>query len=114
MSTLAERVKKWGDELNQQWLEKGIEQGIERGERRLVYRLADQRFGPGIAKELIPLVEELSGTDRIATVAGMVLECDTAEEFLERARDVCKEQRRCRRRDSRGRPDMRTSPGALQ
>ena len=31
MSTLAERVKKWGDELNQQWLEKGIEQGIERG-----------------------------------------------------------------------------------
>jgi len=30
MSTLAERVKQWGDELNRRWLEKGIEQGIER------------------------------------------------------------------------------------
>ena len=25
MSTLAERVKQWGDELNREWLEEGIE-----------------------------------------------------------------------------------------
>ena len=44
MTTLIERSRKWGEELNRQWLEKGITQGIERGrvegERELVQRLA--------------------------------------------------------------------------
>jgi hypothetical protein len=39
MSTLAERVKRWGDELNQEWLAKGLEQGLE-PERGLVRGLA--------------------------------------------------------------------------
>ena len=90
MATLAERVRKWGDELNQQWLEKGIgkgiEQGRQQGERQLVFRLAAHRFGPGIAEQLAPLLDQLSDPDRIAAVATMVLECETAEEFIARAR----------------------------
>ncbi len=80
MSTLAERVRKWGDELNQQWLEKG--------ERQMVYRLATHRFGPGIAEQLSPLLDELSDSDRIAAVATMVLECESGEEFIARAREA--------------------------
>ena len=92
VSTLAERVRKWGDELNQQWLEKGIERGrekgIEQGERLLVYRLAAHRFGSGIAEQLGPLLDELSDPERIAAVATMVLECESGEEFIARAREV--------------------------
>ena len=80
MSTLAERVRKWGDELNQQWLEKG--------ERQMVHRLAAHRFGPGIAEQLGPLLDELSGPDRIAAVATMVFECESGEEFIAQAREV--------------------------
>ena len=84
MSTLAERVREWGDELNQQWLEKGI----EKGERQMVYRLAAHRFGPGIAEQLSPLLDELSDQGRIAAVATMVLECESGEEFIAQAREV--------------------------
>ncbi len=97
MSTLAERVKQWGDELNRQWLEKGIEQGflrgVERGRREeverqrpLVRRLAVRRFGPGIAESLGPLLDQVSDPDRIAAIAAGVLECETADEFLDWAR----------------------------
>ena len=92
VATLAERVRKWGDELNQQWLEKGIEKGIEQGreqgERQMVFRLAAHRFGPGIAGQLAPLLDKLSDPERIAAVATMVLECETAEEFIARAREA--------------------------
>ena len=88
VATLAERVRKWGDELNQQWLEKGIEQGREQGERQMVFRLAAHRFGPGIAGQLAPLLDKLSDPERIAAVATMVLECETAEEFIARAREA--------------------------
>ena len=96
VATLAERVRKWGDELNQQWIEKGIEKGIERGieqgrqqgERQMVFRLAAHRFGPGIAEQLAPLLDQLSDPDRIAAVATMVLECENAEEFIARAREA--------------------------
>lgn len=80
MSTLAERVRKWGDELNQQWLEKG--------ERQMVSRLAARRFGPGIAEQLSPLLDKLSDPDSIAAVATMVFECENGEDFIARAREV--------------------------
>ena len=91
-SVLAERVRKWGDELNQQWLEKGIRQGrregIRQGRRegvRLILRLAARRFGPPVADRLAPLLNELSDPGRIAAVADAVIECETAEDLLARA-----------------------------
>jgi len=45
MTTLIDRARKWGEERDQQWLEKGIEQGKEQGERDLAGRLVADRFG---------------------------------------------------------------------
>lgn len=91
MSTLAEKVRKWGDELNQQWLEKGIEQGIERGrregierEKALVRRLAVRRFGAATASKIIPLLDQISDSERITAIADAVIEAETSEEFIAR------------------------------
>ena len=92
MATLLERVQKWGEEERRQWLKQGLERGLERGridgERDLVRRLASRRYGPEAADQLVPVLEELSDPERIAAVAASVLECETAEEFILRAREV--------------------------
>lgn len=91
MSTLAEKVRKWGDELNQQWLEKGIEQGIERGrregierEKALVRRLAVRRFGAATARKSVPLLDQISDSERLNAIADAVIEAETSEEFIAR------------------------------
>lgn len=86
MSTLAERVKKWGDDLNQAWLEKGIEQG-RREARELLYRQVVRRFGTATAKQLMPLLAEVSDPDRIAAIADGVVECRTGDEFIARVKE---------------------------
>ena len=95
MTTLIERSRKWGEELNRQWLEKGITQGIERGrvegERELVQRLAVRRFGPDATEQFVVVLDAISDPERIATIADAVLECETAEEFMARAREVAGE-----------------------
>ena len=95
MTTLIERSRKWGEELNRQWLEKGIERGIERGriqgERELVQRLVTRRFGRDAAEQFVLVLEAISDPARIAVVADAVLECETAEEFMARAREVAGE-----------------------
>ena len=109
---MIERAWKWGEELNQQWLEKGIEQGrregvergrlegielgiphgVERGrlegERSLVYRLVTRRFGAAAAVHFVPVLNRLSDPERIAAIADAVLECETTEECLTRARET--------------------------
>ena len=82
MTTLIERSRKWGEELNRQWLEKGR---ID-GERELVYRLVTRRFGQRTARQLVPVLDTLADPERIAAVAEAVLECETAEQFIVRAR----------------------------
>ena len=87
MTTLIERVRKWGEERDQQWLEKGVEQGRLEGERELVYRLVTRRFGAGAAERLVPILDGVLDSERIAVVADAVLECEMAEEFIARARE---------------------------
>ena len=91
MSTLMERARKWGEERDQLWLQKGIEEGIERErlasiqrERELVLRQVTRRFGPGTAERLRPMLERISEQEDIARVADAVVECESAEEFLRR------------------------------
>ena len=104
MTTLIERARQWGEELNQHWLEKGIEEGIEKGiekgieeglergraegERALVYRLVARRFGPGAAEQLVPVLDAITDPELIAGVADAVVECRTAAEFIGRVKEV--------------------------
>jgi len=92
MTTLIERARQWGEELNQHWLEKGIEEGLERGrlegERALVYRLVTRRFGPGATEQLVPVLDAITDPELIAGVADAVVECRTEEEFVGRAREL--------------------------
>ena len=90
MSTLIERARKWGEERDQLWLQKGIEQERQasmRRERELVHRLVSRRFGPGTAEQLMQVLERISDPEGIVLVAEAVVECQTAEEFLERVRE---------------------------
>ncbi len=106
MTTLIERAKKWGEERDQLWLQKGLEQGLEKGreegrqrgreegleaglerERRLMHRQVGRRFGAVTADRILPVLEGISDPEGIALVADAVIECRTAEEFIERVGD---------------------------
>ena len=91
MSTLMERARKWGEERDQLWLQKGIERerqaSIQR-ERELVLGQVTRRFGPGTAERLRPMLERISDQEDIALVADAVIECETAEEFLGRVQEA--------------------------
>ena len=91
--TLIERARKWGEERDQLWLQKGIEKGIERGiererqasiqrERELVFRQVSRRFGPSTAEQLQPMLARICSPEDIVAVADAVIECETAEDFL--------------------------------
>ncbi len=87
VTTLLDRARQWGEERDQQWLQKGIDQerraSIQR-ERELVHRQVARRFGPATAEQLLPLLDQLSEPEAFVTIADAVIECETAEEFLKR------------------------------
>jgi len=84
MTTLVERARKWGQERDQRWLERGRLEG----ERDLVLRMVTRRFGPGAADDLAPVLEGVSNPDRIAAIAARVFECETAEELVAWAQEA--------------------------
>ncbi len=110
MTTLVERMRLWGDELNREWLEKGREQGHEKGfakgleqglgqgleqglelgrldgERAMVLRMVTRRFGAEAAEDLAPVLARISDPECLAAIAARVLECGAAEELVEWAR----------------------------
>lgn len=96
MTTLIERARQWGEERDQEWLQKGMrkgmEKGIERGrtegERELARRLARDRFGPRAAQELSRVLDELPATTEVPGIVKLIFECETAEEFLRRMREA--------------------------
>ena len=90
MTTLIERARQWGEELNQEWLERGLEKGrVEgrlEGERELVRRLVARRFGQGAAEDFVPVLASISDSDRLAAIAAEVFTCETAGELVKWAR----------------------------
>ncbi len=86
--TLIERVRTWREEDRRQWLKEGVERGRIEGERELVRRLISRRFGPATADRLVPVLDPLSDPERIAAIADAVIECETVDELIARAREV--------------------------
>ena len=95
MSTLIERARKWGEERDQLWLQKGIERGIKRERQASIQRERELVAPAGSAagsvpappSELMPVLERISDPEGIALVADAVVECESAEEFLKRVRE---------------------------
>ena len=92
--TLIERARKWGEERDQLWLQKGIQKGIETGIEKGIERGIERERQASIQRErelvhrmqLLPMLARLSDQEDIALVADAVIECETAEEFLRRVR----------------------------
>lgn len=78
--TLIDRVRKWREE--------DVERGRIEGERELVRRLVSRRFGPATADRLVPVLDPLSDPERIAAIADAVIQCETVDELIARAREV--------------------------
>ena len=64
------------------------ERGRAEGERALARRLARDRFGPGAARELSHVLDDLPEAAEVPHIVKLIFECETAEEFLERVREA--------------------------
>ena len=62
------------------------QQGIEVGQVRVLRHLAARKFGRQTADELARLLGRTPDGDRIDRVAGAIMDCDGADEFLARVR----------------------------
>lgn len=82
MSMLIERARRWGEDLNQEWLEKGRLEG----EREMVRRLVARKFGEEAAEDFVPALAGISDSDRLAAIAAEVFTCKTALELVKRTR----------------------------
>ena len=95
---LEENMREW----TREWLEQGraqgieqgraqgIEQGIEQGrdeERALLCRQAARKFDAAAAEELAAALAGVTDPDRLGRVGDWIIECATAEDLLDRARD---------------------------
>ena len=86
ITELVERVHRSLDELVEKGMRQGVEQAIRQGRTQVLRRLTTRRFGEETAGRLSMLLEELSDAGGIDKVADALIECGTAEEFIERVR----------------------------
>ena len=77
------------EELKERAHREGLGQGRAEG-RALVCRQARRKFGTETAERLARLLEELSDSEpeHIARFGGRIIDCETGEELLARAREV--------------------------
>ena len=89
---MAAQIRRIHDELRGEghregWRE-GRREGRHEGRRSLLRQLAIQKFGPAAAAEVSTLFDDLTDPDRIDALAGAVIECETAEDFMSRVREA--------------------------
>ena len=76
------------EELKERAHREGLGQGRAEGRTTMVCRLARLKFGAGTAERLSGLLEEVSDPERIARIGDRIIECETGEELLARAREA--------------------------
>ena len=80
-------VEELKERAHREGLEKGRAEARAEG-RAIVCRLARLKFGAGTAERLARLLEGVSGPERIARIGDRIIECETGEELLTRAREA--------------------------
>ena len=76
---LEETVREWTAD----WVAEGLEQGRAE-ERRLLCRLATRKFDAATGERLSAALAEVADPDRLAEVGDWIIECETADELLDR------------------------------
>ena len=66
----------------------GLKEGRAEGRRATLVRQARRKFGVETGKELATLLEGVSGSDRLAEVADLIIDCASGPELLARAADT--------------------------
>ena len=88
---MAESVRQMKAEWRREALREGRREGRREGlgrQRAMVLSLAKLKFGTETVAELAPVLDGLSDSKRIATVAEAIVECSGAGEFIRRAREA--------------------------
>ena len=99
MTTLIERARQWGEELNQEWYakgfeqgrEQGLEQGREQGRREnadIALELVEERLGAETVERLEMLVDSKYDRATFKIVMEALLGSETAEDFLSLVREA--------------------------
>lgn len=95
MTTLIERARQWGEELNQEWFARGFEQGIEQGRERgrreiadIALELVEERLGAETVERLETLVDSKYDRATFKIVMEALLGSETAEDFLSLVREA--------------------------
>ena len=95
MTTLIERARQWGEELNQEWLAKGLEQGREEGREEArrenadtALELVEQQLGAETVERLETLLDSSYDRATIKIVMEALLGSETADDFLSRVREA--------------------------
>ena len=87
-SWFAKRLRESGRKERAEGLKEGRAEGRREGLRATLVRQARRKFGVETGKELATLLEGVSGSDRLAEVADLIIDCASGPELLARAAET--------------------------
>ena len=80
-------VEEQKEQAEREGFGRGRMEGRAEGRATLVFRLAGQKFGARTAEQLARLLDDISDPEAIARIGDRIIECETGEELLARARE---------------------------
>ena len=80
-------VEEQKERAHREGLGRGRREGRAEGRATLVCRLANQKFGARTAERLARLLDDITDPEAIARIGDRIIQCDTGEELLARARE---------------------------
>ena len=86
---IAETMKRWTQEWWQQGKNEGLRQGRNEGleeQNVLLQQQAERKFGPEAAAAMDRLLERVADPARLRAVGEAIVDCDAADELLNRVR----------------------------
>ena len=79
-------LARWEEAKFAQGLAQGVEQGLAQGRIALLGRIAQWRFGAGVARQVTALLADVSDVARLDEVGKWLVECESGEMLLARLR----------------------------